>query len=65
MIDFGSAIVSLGNNFKASESEILHNATRIRQSTAAYDIASTEILAIATATKEAGIRAETCRDGHW
>ena len=55
---FGSALVELGNNFKASEAEILANATRIRQSTAAYDIASTEILAIATATKEAGIQAE-------
>ena len=55
---FGSAIVGLGNKFKASESEILHNATRIRQSTAAYDIASKDILAIATATKEAGLRAE-------
>ena len=55
---FGSALVSLGNNFKASESEILANATRIRQSTAAYEIASTEILAIATATKEAGIQSE-------
>ena len=55
---FGSALVELGNNFKASESEILANATRIRQATAAYDIASTEILAMATATKEAGIRSE-------
>ena len=55
---FGSALVELGNNFKASESEILANATRIRQSTAAYEISSTEILAIATATKEAGIQAE-------
>ena len=55
---FGSALVELGNNFKASEAEIVANATRIRQSTAAYEISSTEILAIATATKEAGIQAE-------
>lgn len=55
---FGSALVSLGNNFKASESEILSNAIRIRQSTAAYDIASTEILAMATAAREAGVQSE-------
>lgn len=55
---FGSALVELGNNFKASESEILSNAIRIRQSTAAYDIASTEILAMATAAREAGVQSE-------
>ena len=55
---FGSALVELGNNFKASESEILSNAIRIRQSTANYNLASHEILAMAAASREAGIRAE-------
>ena len=55
---FGSALVELGNNFKASEAEILSNATRIRQSIAAYDVASTEILALATAAREAGVQSE-------
>ena len=56
--NFGSAIVELGNNFKASESEILNNAIRVRQSTAAYKLSSAEILAIGTALRESGIQAE-------
>ena len=56
--NFGSAIVELGNNFKASESEILSNAIRVRQSTAAYKFSSAEILAIGTALRESGVQAE-------
>ena len=56
--NFGSAIVELGNNFKASESEILANAVRVRQATAEYKFSSAEILAMSTALRESGVRAE-------
>ena len=55
---FGSALVGLGNNFKASESEILANAIVIRQATAQYKISSSEILAFAASTREAGIASD-------
>ena len=55
---FGSSLVTLGNNFKASESEILENAIRVRQATANYKLSSDQILAIGAASVEAGVRAE-------
>ncbi|PVH27010.1 phage tail tape measure protein [Sphingobacterium corticibacter] len=55
---FGDEIVNLGNNFPATEAEILANATRIAQSTGIYKIGRQEVLAYATATKSVGVEAE-------
>jgi len=55
---FGDEIVKLGNNFPATESQILANATRIAQSTGIYKLGRQEILAYATATKSVGVEAE-------
>ncbi|MGJ1196291.1 phage tail tape measure protein [Sphingobacterium spiritivorum] len=55
---FGDEIVQLGNNFAATESEILGNATRIAQSTGVYKLGRQEILAFASATKSVGVEAE-------
>jgi len=56
--DFGDEIVNLGNNFAATESEILTNATAIAQNTAQYGVGRKIVLAYATATKAVGIEAE-------
>src|SRR5690554_6719951 len=56
--DFGDEIVKLGNNFAATESEILSNATAIAQNTGVYKIGRQDVLAYATATKSVGIEAE-------
>ncbi|MDM8174793.1 phage tail tape measure protein [Olivibacter sp. 47] len=56
--DFGDEIVNLGNNFAATEKEILENATQIAQNTGLYKIGRREVLAYATATKAVGIEAE-------
>lgn len=55
---FGDEIVNLGNNFAASENEILGNATQIAQNTGVYKLARQEVLAYATATKAVGIESE-------
>ncbi|MBD1434857.1 hypothetical protein H8B06_18685 [Sphingobacterium sp. DN00404] len=55
---FGDEVVNLGNNFAASESEILSNAEAIAQNTGLYRIGRQEVLAYATATKSLGIEAE-------
>jgi TP901 family phage tail tape measure protein len=55
---FGDEIVNLGNNFAATESEILENATRIAQSTGVYKFGRENVLAYATATKSVGVEAE-------
>ncbi|QEL01582.1 phage tail tape measure protein [Olivibacter sp. LS-1] len=56
--DFGDEIVNLGNNFAATEKEILSNATQIAQNTGLYKIGRREALAYATATKAVGVEAE-------
>src|SRR5690606_13774959 len=56
--DFGDEIVMLGNNFAATESEILGNATAIAQNTGLYKIGRRDALAYATATKAVGLEAE-------
>lgn len=56
--EFGDEIVKLGNNFAATESEILSNATAIAQSTGIYKLGRQEILAYATATKAVGSEAQ-------
>ena len=55
---FGDEIVNLGNNFAATEKEILANAERIAQNTGLYKIGRQEVLAYATATKAVGVEAE-------
>ena len=55
---FSNEIVNLGNNFAATESEILGNATRIAQSTGVYRLGRENVLAYATATKSIGVEAE-------
>lgn len=55
---FGSSIVELGNNFAATESEILQTATRVGQGTAQFQIGSANVLGIATALTALGAEAE-------
>ena len=55
---FGDEIVNLGNNFAATEAEILDNATQISQNVGIYRIGRQEVLAFATATKAVGLEAE-------
>lgn len=55
---FGDEIVNLGNNFAATEKEILDNATQISQNVGIYRIGRQEVLAFATATNAVGLEAE-------
>ena len=55
--DFANALVSLGNQAKASESEILSIASEIARSTTQYDVSSVKVLALATTYKEMGQQA--------
>src|SRR5690606_18208503 len=55
---FADEIVNLGNNFAATEKEILANAESIAQNVGIYRIGRQEVLAFATATKSVGIEAE-------
>lgn len=55
---FSSALVDLGNNAAASESEILEMATRVGLATSQFKLGSKNILGIATAMKNVGIQAE-------
>jgi TP901 family phage tail tape measure protein len=55
---FGDEIVNLGNNFAASEKEILTNAEAISQNTGLYRIGRQEVLAYAVATKAVGLEAD-------
>lgn len=55
---FGDEIVNLGNNFAATEKEILSNAESIAQNVGIYRIGRQDVLAYATATKAVGIEAE-------
>lgn len=56
--EFGDEIVNLGNNFAATESEILTNAEAIGQNVGLYKIGRKDVLAYATATKAVGLEAE-------
>lgn len=55
---FGDEIVNLGNNFAATEKEILSNAESISQNTGLYKVGRQEVLAYAVATKAVGLEAE-------
>jgi TP901 family phage tail tape measure protein len=56
---FGSALVDLGNNFAATEGEILGVTTEIAKATAAFGLSSTEVLALGTSIKALGGQAES------
>lgn len=56
--EFGDEIVNLGNNFAATEKEILANAEQIAQNVGIYKIGRQDVLAFATATKAVGLEAE-------
>lgn len=55
---FGNVITRLGNDFAATESQILKVATRVSQGIAPFGVASEDILAISTALKATGSEAE-------
>lgn len=55
---FSDEIVNLGNNFAATEAEILGNATAIAQNTGVYKLGRQESLAFGVATKAVGIESE-------
>lgn len=54
----GSVIVELGNNFAATESEIVRVATEVSRSTAVFDVSSTQAAALATALRSVGVQAQ-------
>jgi TP901 family phage tail tape measure protein len=56
--EMGSTIVDLGNNFAATEDEILNFALRVAPIGATVGLATDEVLAIATAFTSVGVRAE-------
>ncbi len=56
---FSSALVDLGNNAAAGESEILAVATRVAGQIGRFDVASDKVLGIATALKALGKKAES------
>ncbi|MHA1347771.1 MAG: phage tail tape measure protein, partial [Candidatus Heimdallarchaeaceae archaeon] len=55
---FGSVIVALGNNFAATESEIVKVATEVSRSTAVFDVSSSQAAALATALRSVGVQAQ-------
>ena len=55
---FGSVIVQLGNNFAATESEIVHMTGRVAKATALFGVSSTEAAGMATALKAIGVEAQ-------
>lgn len=55
---FASALVELGNNSAATESEILSVAQRVAEGTAVYKLSAQETLAFGAALRSLGVRAE-------
>jgi TP901 family phage tail tape measure protein len=55
---FGAALVGLGNNSAATESEIVSVASEVARGTAAYGLQSKEILGLSTALKSLDVRPE-------
>lgn len=55
---FGSVIVQLGNNFAATESEIVRVATEVSRSTAVYNVSAAEAAGLSAALKSMGVQAE-------
>lgn len=59
----GSVLVELGNNFAATESEILSVASEVGKSAGDFRLTSDEVLGIATALKSLGIEAQVGGSG--
>jgi len=55
---FGSVIVELGNNFAATESEIVRMATEVSRATAVFGVSAAESAALGTALKSVGVQAQ-------
>lgn len=55
---FGSALVALGNNAAATESEILDMTTRLASAGAIYNVSEADLLALGTAMASVGLKAE-------
>jgi TP901 family phage tail tape measure protein len=55
---FGNVIVNLGNNFAATESQIVKVANEVAKGTAVFGVASEDVLGLATAFKVTGSEAE-------
>lgn len=56
--EFGSVIVALGNNFAATESEIVRVTNEVARSTAVFGVSAGEAAALATSLKAVGVQAE-------
>ena len=57
----GSVITELGNNFNATESKVLSNASEIQRGIAVYNTAAQNVLALGSATASLGSEAEVSR----
>ena len=55
---FGSALVALGNNAAATESEILEMTTRLASAGSIYNVSEADLLALGTAMSAVGLKAE-------
>lgn len=55
---FGSVIVALGNNFAATESEIVRVTTEVARSTTVFGVSAAEAAALGTALKSVGVQAQ-------
>lgn len=54
----GSVIVAMGNNFAATESEIVRVTTEVAKSTSVFNVSAASSVALATAMKSLGVQAE-------
>lgn len=57
--NFGSAIVDLGNNFATTENDIMHLAHRIGGAGAQLNMTTGDVLGLATALSQTGVKAES------
>lgn len=55
---FGSVIVRLGNNFAATESEIVRVATEVSRSTAVFGVSAQQAAGLSAALKSLGVQAQ-------
>lgn len=55
---FGSVVVALGNNFAATESEIVRVATEVSRSTSVFGVSAAQAAALSAALKSVGVQAE-------
>ena len=61
----GSTIVQLGNNYAATETEIMNMALRISGMGSALGMAETDVLALSTTLTSLGVRAEMGKYGNY